>query len=211
MDNVRPSDRWRQCGAKNTDGSACRGPALKGGARCRMHGGATPQAMRAAARRVALAELEQGAAEHRYGEPNPAGPVASLEEEIARTRGAITYLHAAIIQMGQEELLSRVSSEHTADSDGKKSITVKIEAVENAWVRLMLRERKHLAELLSLAFRVQLTDRRSAITDDIAGRFNIALTGILRDLGHDEADERVRQVVRDNLRFVAEPITEVAG
>lgn len=43
------------CGARTRAGASCRQPAMRGGFRCRMHGGASPQAKRKA--RLRLAEL----------------------------------------------------------------------------------------------------------------------------------------------------------
>lgn len=39
------------CGARRRDGGACTNPPMSGGERCRMHGGASPQAKTAAVRR----------------------------------------------------------------------------------------------------------------------------------------------------------------
>lgn len=41
------------CGARTRDGGSCKQPAMRGGLRCRMHGGASPQARRAAKLRLA--------------------------------------------------------------------------------------------------------------------------------------------------------------
>ena len=198
---------WRLCGARCRNGEPCRSPAMRGGARCRLHGGSAPRTIAAAEKRLALRELEQGAAASRYGDPKHADPVTALEDEIARTRGAISYLHDAILRMGEEELLRRVTESRSAELDGPSTITIKIETIENGWVRLLLRERQHLADLLSLAFRVQLADRRVAITREHADRLDAALGGILNDLGHDLHDPHVRKVVVDNLRPLAEPVS----
>lgn len=57
--NVRVVERDAQgreiCGARRRDGGVCRAPAAHGTGRCRLHGGASPQARRAA--RLRLAEL----------------------------------------------------------------------------------------------------------------------------------------------------------
>lgn len=46
----------RPCGAKRRDGGSCKGWAMAGQTRCRMHGGSTPSHRRAGARRVAEAQ-----------------------------------------------------------------------------------------------------------------------------------------------------------
>lgn len=50
-------DEWgrRMCGARTREGGSCRAPAMDGQARCRLHGGASPQARRKA--RLKLIEL----------------------------------------------------------------------------------------------------------------------------------------------------------
>ena len=50
-------DEWgrRMCGARTREGGSCRAPAMDGQARCRLHGGASPQAKRKA--RLKLIEL----------------------------------------------------------------------------------------------------------------------------------------------------------
>lgn len=45
----------RRCGARRRDGEPCANYPMRGQARCRMHGGSSPQARRAAARRLEAA------------------------------------------------------------------------------------------------------------------------------------------------------------
>lgn len=47
---MKPADRMERslCGAKGRSGQPCRKPPLLGGVRCRLHGGASPQALRRA-------------------------------------------------------------------------------------------------------------------------------------------------------------------
>lgn len=59
MQSETSSNGRRACGAKTKSGGACPTPAMKGGTRCRMHGGAAPQTKRAARER--LMELREPA------------------------------------------------------------------------------------------------------------------------------------------------------
>lgn len=51
------------CGARRRDGDPCTNPPMNGGERCRMHGGASPQAKAAAERRQLEADVRQVLAE----------------------------------------------------------------------------------------------------------------------------------------------------
>jgi hypothetical protein len=69
--NTPSNKNPRPCGAKKRDGTPCPTPAMKGGLRCRMHGGASPQAMRTAKARLmelrepAIVALQQIVADER--------------------------------------------------------------------------------------------------------------------------------------------------
>lgn len=63
---VRDPTEHRLCGAKTRGGKPCRRPCLLGGVRCRLHGGASPQALRKAEETLAewrarrVAQLDKG-------------------------------------------------------------------------------------------------------------------------------------------------------
>lgn len=70
-----------RCGARTRDGGRCRSHRMRGGRRCRMHGGSSPQARRSAQARLtflvdpALCALERAVRSHDY----PASLVAARD------------------------------------------------------------------------------------------------------------------------------------
>lgn len=64
------------CGAQRRDGSPCTNPPMRGGERCRMHGGASPQAKTAAVRRQVEGEARALLAE--LGVTPVSDPLAQL-------------------------------------------------------------------------------------------------------------------------------------
>ncbi len=165
----------RVCGATTRDGGRCKQPARRGGTRCRIHGGSAPQVERKAAERVAEASLAEIA--RHYGVPRDVAPANALREELARTQGHVDFL--------EREVASR-------PLDGQ------LLAVYTA-------ERAHLAKLADAMVRTRLDERRTVLTEQTVEGMEMALTSILRELGHDPGSAFVRGVIARNLRAITGP------
>jgi hypothetical protein len=63
-------------------------------------------------------------------------------------------------------------------------------------------ERRHLAKLAGSMVSSKLDEQRSMLNEKAVEQLELALTGILRDLGHDPSDLFVCQVVARRLRAV---------
>jgi hypothetical protein len=88
-----------QCSAfSKSTGERCKGPAMRGSRVCRLHGGASPQARAAAARRLAEAEAKQAAAEVyvRHAGKAPDSPLEALKALAARFHAVEADLFAQI-------------------------------------------------------------------------------------------------------------------
>ena len=63
-------------------------------------------------------------------------------------------------------------------------------------------ERGHLAKLAGQMVSAKLDEQRQVLDETAVEKLELALVGILRDLGHDPASEYVRRVVTQHLREV---------
>jgi|GEM_PF-1694086 len=85
------------CGALTRDGDPCRNPPMSGSTRCRMHGGASPQARRKAALRIAQDEaISLGRAR---GARRDISPAEALLELVAAKAGEVAYWDDAVAQL----------------------------------------------------------------------------------------------------------------
>lgn len=144
--------------------------AIRGGARCRIHGGSAPIVRRKAAEVVAEASIMEVA--RHYGVPRDVSPINALTEELHRTQGHVDWPAAQIAQRPQDASLLAV---YTA-------------------------ERNHLAKLADAMVRSNVGERRSALTEQGVEAVELALVGTHRELGLDAGGDRVRRVFAQNLR-----------
>lgn len=115
-----------RCGAKRRNGEPCTQVKMKGGARCRMHGGQTPQVKRAAAAR--LAQAKAGRAVARLGLAPVDDPVGELRSLAAEALGVKEFFRQRVDALRElryegvsgEQLRSEVSLyERGLDRAGK--------------------------------------------------------------------------------------------
>jgi len=91
-----------ECGARKKDGEPCRAAPIRGGTRCRRHGGASPQALRAAQRRNTEAELKEWIVN--LGEPEPIDPGEALLKLIAMKHGEVLWLREKVKELPEDGL-----------------------------------------------------------------------------------------------------------
>ena len=171
-----PLDHMRLCGARRRDGGPCRQPPIRGAATCRLHGGSAPQVRRRAAERVVEARAVELA--RQYGVPRDVLPMQALTEELARTQGHVDWLAAQLDHRNDPQRLGGYQD-----------------------------ERAHLARLAqAMAPPPDKAEQpRAALTEAALDQLQLALTGILGELGHDPSSDAVRAVVARHLRRVLDP------
>jgi hypothetical protein len=175
-----PLDHMRLCGARRRDGGPCRQPPIRGAATCRLHGGSAPQVRRRAAERVV--EVRAVELARQYGVPRDVLPMQALTEELARTQGHIDWLAAQL--------------DHRNDPQ---------------WLGVYQAERAHLAKLAqAMAPLLEKTEQqRAVLSERTIDQLQLALTGILGELGHDPSSDAVRAVVARHLRRVLDPTSNL--
>ena len=177
-----PLDHMRLCGARRRDGGPCRQPPIRGAATCRLHGGSAPQVRRRAAERV----VEVGVVElaRQYGVPRDVLPMQALTEELARTQGHVDWLAAQL--------------DHRNDPQ---------------WLGIYQAERAHLARLAQVMAPLleKAEQQRAVLSERIIDQLQLALTGILGELGHDPSSDAVRAVVARRLRRVLDPTATLSA
>lgn len=172
------SDRWPHCGARTRSGAPCRGPAVQGSQRCRMHGGTTSP--RANARKLAVQKMS--AYVQQYGLPREIDPSDALQEEIDRTAGIVEFLAAKLRDAGAGDMVERITVETSAGDS--QYVMRRTESAVGPWLELFLAERKHLAKISVDAVRLGLEeqrleiDRRHAVAMEAGVLYLVARLGL---------------------------------
>src|SRR4051812_44746861 len=156
-----------RCSAHRRDGGACRQPAIRGTTVCRMHGGAAFQVREAAADRVVEASIVTEA--NRYTTPLPTTAREALQAELDRTNGAIAYLARTI---------------------------ERFPSPPPEWLAVLVTERQHLAKLADrmVTHQSRVEDVQAEVRGLLLDQLQMALIGILTDLGHDPDSDVVREI-----------------
>jgi hypothetical protein len=131
-------------------------------------------------RRAAERVVEARAVElaRQYGAPREIAPLEALTEELARTQGHVDWLAAQL--------------DHRNDPQ---------------WLGVYQAERAHLARLAQAMTPLleKAEQQRAVLSERTIDQLEIALTGILGELGHDPSSDAVRAVVARHLRRVLDP------
>jgi hypothetical protein len=147
--------------------------------------GSAPQVQRKVKEVVAQGIIERYA--RHYGEPRNISAIDAMTEELHRTQGHVDWLAEQVAARPQDANLLAVYAA----------------------------ERGHLAKLAGQMVSGKLDEQRSLLGEKAVEQLELALTGILRDLGHDPSAPHVRQVVARRLGSVvatpAEATAEIMG
>lgn len=116
------------CGAKKRDADKCAAAPLKGAARCRNHGGNSPQALAAAARRIAEQEAQEimSKAVVTLGlKDRDIDPAKALLEEISWTYAHVQWLRAKVQELteNQPPLVRGTEERYEFTDDGDTRFT----------------------------------------------------------------------------------------
>ena len=198
-----------QCAAKKRDGNPCGAPPMKGQKRCARHGGKSPQAKKAAKRRLA----EQEATENMEKAVRTLGitdkyqdvdPGKALLEEISVTYAHVQWLREKIGALEGEELVwgktlhrEGVGPEGPVDVSDHKAAT-------SIWYDLYLREREHLVKVTTAALKAGIEERKVRLAESQGELVARVIRGILEALNL-TADQwqLVQTVVPQQLRALA--------
>lgn len=136
--------------------------------------GGSAKQVREAAKRRVLEEASIVSA-HKYGKPRQVTAIDALSEELHRTQGHVDWL-----------------SERVADNP------------DPGWLSMYQQERAHLARLSHQMITANVAERQMVIAEQATERLESALSGALRELGHNVTDPRVRAVLARHLKAVAD-------
>lgn len=109
------------CGAKTKAETPCGLKPLDGGTRCRKHGGGSPQARRAAEKRIAEEKAQDimASAVRTLGLPKDIDPGKALLDEIHWTAGHVAWLREKVQELSTVKTLTRGTDDKTTwNKDG---------------------------------------------------------------------------------------------
>lgn len=157
------------CGAKTRSGEPCRQRPIRGGTRCRMHGGSTPRALAKANRRVIEARI-QGELEARGWEAlaDPVAAYADLAGEIWQWK--------------------EIARAHIADLQTWATVNIvtgvdEVSALVQIYERALERAQRSLADMLRIGLTAEhLRQARERPTLDQAQAFQRVLDQLLEQL-----------------------------
>ena len=157
-----------RCGAKTRNGTPCPNWPLKGGKRCRQHGGASPQALAAASQRVLEAKVRGEATKRGW---NPiTDPLAAFADIAGQ---AWAWMEIC------RELVNELQTWEAKNYQGTEEIRARIGVYERSMDRMI----KVLADMIKLGLdAAALQQAKERPSREQAETFNQILTHILNGL-----------------------------
>jgi hypothetical protein len=208
---VRASDvsSGDRCGAKlrgKQAGKTCANSPNEGGKRCWRHGGNSPQAKAAAARRVAEAEARETMARavRTLGLPIDIDPGKALLDEIHWTAGHVAWLRGKVQELEDRDLVwGQTQTDQGIGPQGPVDTTTE-KAGPNVWYTMYLTEREHLARVCALALKAGIEERKIKLAEDQGLLVADVIRRILGALGlTPEQQQLVPVIVPRELRALA--------
>lgn len=179
-----------QCTATSKQtGEQCKRPKQHGTEVCRFHGAGGPNSERGLRRKY------QRQAQT-YGEPVDIDPHNALLEEVRRTAGHVEWLGMVVSDLEQEQL-TRGHTKTIQMPDGGRR--VEAETAINVWIKLYQQERDRLVRVSKQAIDANIEEKLVKIEEHKAQTLASVVRNIVEDLGHNMADENVRDTVRARL------------
>lgn len=176
-----------RCGAKTRSGGRCAGRPVTGAARCRMHGGSSPQARRAAQLRVAESQVQAVMAELEIAPcDDPLRALSLLAGEVLVWRDVL------------RDRVRELSSLASADAFQVERARAIVELYERALDRC--------GKVLGLIARLNLDERMVKLSEAQGALIAEVISGALTDLGLDQAQQdQGRALAAGRLRLVTWP------
>lgn len=194
------------CGAKTKAEKPCGLNPLEGGTRCRKHGGSSPQARKAAEKRIAEEKAQDimEKAVQTLGLPIDIDPGKALLNEIARTYGAVMWLEGKVRELSPDELIWGVTQTDKGVGPQGPVDTETSKAEPSAWYVLYMNERKHLVTVTTAALKAGIEARRIKLAEDQGMLVAEVLRKVLDALNlTPEQQALVPQIVPQQLRLLA--------
>ena len=197
------------CGAKKRSGDPCGAAPMKGQRRCARHGGKSPQAKKAAERRLAEQEATRNMEKavrtlgitEKYQDVDPG---KALLEEISVTYAHVQWLREKVAELDGDDLAwGKVSHEEGVGPEGPIDKTTE-KAEPSVWYQLYLREREHLVKVTTAALKAGIEERKVRLAESQGELVARVIRSILEALNL-SADQwqLVQTVVPQQLRALA--------
>lgn len=185
----------RRCKARrSTDGEPCEAYAMSGALVCRSHGGASPQARRGSADRMAAEQALTELSRRGFA------PVENPLEALALIAGEIL----AVKDIFRERVAQlREEAWRYGDAKGGEQLRAEISLYERA----LDRSAKVLADIA----RLKIDDRLTAITEQQGQTLAAILTAVLNQLDLTDQADRARELIVIELRKASEQTRVLAG
>jgi hypothetical protein len=200
------------CGAKKRNGDPCGAAPMKGQKRCARHGGKSPQAKKAAERRLAEQEATRKMEKavrtlgitDKYQDVDPG---KALLEEISVTYAHVQWLREKVGQLEEVEHLTKGTREdewaEVDDESGNPGAhalvwgqteyrnkvggedagqTTVEQAGVSVWYQLYLKEREHLVKVTTAALKAGIEERKVRLAESQGELVARVIRGILEAL-----------------------------
>ncbi|WP_338182905.1 hypothetical protein [Jatrophihabitans sp.] len=165
---------------------------------CGKHGGQSPQAKAAAARR--LAEERAARAVERFGGRLDTTPTEALLETVQWTAGYVAWLRDRVNDLDDEKLTWGI----TRDKSGGNDWGSTFEAGANVWLKLLGEWSDRLVKVCSEAIKAGIEERRVRLAEGQGKIIADVIRSILDDLKlSPEQQSKVGEIVPRHLRLVA--------
>lgn len=197
-----------RCSAKRRNGEGCGAWAVKGATVCRMHGGSSPQARQAAARRVQ--EEKAAKAAQRLAQPIETDPSQALLDLVSSAAGEVAYWRARVdeIQHRDEKRLTSGLTKITEGKDRGGVTTLRtVETIAAIEYRMWTAAQDRLAQYATAALRAGVEERRVRIAEDQGALVAQVIRRILDRLDLSEWQaEMVGSIVPEELRALSQAV-----
>ncbi|MCW2496336.1 MAG: hypothetical protein JWQ77_2260 [Jatrophihabitans sp.] len=187
------------CGGHAARGTRpCKNAPMDGQKVCGKHGGQSPQAKAAAARR--LAEERAARAVERFGGRLDTTPTEALLETVQWTAGYVAWLRDRVNDLDDEKLTWGI----TRDKSGGNDWGSTFEAGANVWLKLLGEWSDRLVKVCSEAIKAGIEERRVRLAEGQGKIIADVIRSILDDLKlSPEQQSKVGEIVPRHLRLVA--------
>ncbi|WP_235020185.1 hypothetical protein [Ruania rhizosphaerae] len=170
-----------RCTARSKgSGEQCKRRPAIGQRVCAVHGGKSPQAKKAAARRIA--EAEARAAVVTFGLPVDVAPSEALLEEVRWTAGHVQWLRGRVQQLEPDALTWGETKRVDKGSGAEPGIDTTEAAAVNVWLDLYYRERAHFVAVCTAALKAGVEERRVRLAEQQGELVAVVIRRILDDL-----------------------------